>query len=234
MDEGRFIRCRNCGAIHHVTSFDRSPVFNFIGGDVQEIAANDWRDFMTRHTGHKLEPLSYTGNDYFANGAVFDPMSVAYVEVTNGEETLLLRRSRARIDEPLTYEIVRGQIVQNETTLDVQEAAIRKEMKLHFSWSPAAPLEDCQITLFVELFREVVREIDPRTLRAGEYFYADAQTSYYPIDEVTVDALMARCGGRFLPSELEALRRFVDTHRDASDVMALMKRRNISVAQPTE
>lgn len=234
MDDGRFIRCRNCGAIHHVTRFDRLPIFKFVDGDVEEFAANDWRDFMARHAGHKLEPLSSTGNDYFAKGPVFDPMSVAYVEVTNGEERLLLRRSRASIDEPLTYEIVPGQIVKNKMTLDVQESAIRKEMKLHFSWSPAAPFEDRQITLFVELFREVVREIDPHTLGAGEQCYADTQTIYCPIDEVTVDALMARCNGRFLSSELESLRRFVDTHRDASDVMALVKRCNISVEQRTQ
>jgi hypothetical protein len=234
MDDRRFIRCRNCGAIHHVTPFDRSSVFEFVGGDVQEFSANDWRDFMARHAGHKLEPLSSTGNDYLAKGAVFDPMNVAYVEVTNGEETLLLRRSRTSIDEPLTYEIVQGQIVQKAMTLDVQEGAIRKEMKLHFSWSPAAPLEDRQITLFVDLFRELVRTINPHTLGAGEYSRTDSNTSHCPLDEATVDALMVKCSSGFLPVELASLRRFVDTHRDASDVMTLVKRRNISVEPLTQ
>jgi hypothetical protein len=94
-------------------------------------------------------------------------------------------------------------------------------MKLHFSWSPAAPLEDHQITLFVDLFREVVGKIDPDTLSISEYWCTDGNTSYCALDEVTVNALMAKCSSFFIPVELASLRRFIDTHREASDVMAL-------------
>ncbi len=95
-------------------------------------------------------------------------MSVGYIEVTNGEETLLLRRSRAGIDEPLSYEIVNGRSIEAEPSLDIQEDAIRKEMKLHFSWDPAAPLNDDQISLFISLFHELARSFDPRSLRSTE------------------------------------------------------------------
>ncbi len=46
MDNGRYIWCRKCDAIHRVTSFDRAPLYRFTDGDVQEIVTNDWRDFM--------------------------------------------------------------------------------------------------------------------------------------------------------------------------------------------
>jgi len=52
MDNGKYIRCRNCEAIHHVTAFDRSPIYQFSAGEVHETPANDWRDFMALHTGH--------------------------------------------------------------------------------------------------------------------------------------------------------------------------------------
>lgn len=231
MDNGRYIRCRNCGAIHHVTPFDRYPLYAFAGGEAREFSANDWRDFMARHAGHRLEPLTSTGNDYFPAGSAFDPMSIGYVEVSNGEETLLLRRSRACIEEPLRYEIVNGQIVQNGVTLEVQESAIRIEMKLHYCWAPAAPLEEAKISLFIALFREVVGEIDAHAQRVSEYSCTDNNTSYCPLDSAMVDVLMAKCRGHFPVNELASLRRFVEGHRDGCDVMALVQRRVVMVEQ---
>ncbi|MBZ5599839.1 MAG: hypothetical protein LAN83_16120, partial [Acidobacteriia bacterium] len=50
--------------------------------------------------------LKATCDDYFPSGKAFDPMSEGYIEVSNGAETLLLRRSRSTIEEPFRYEIV--------------------------------------------------------------------------------------------------------------------------------
>jgi hypothetical protein len=229
MDNGKYIWCRNCGAIHHVTSFDRSPLFILTAGELQETLADDWRDFMAQHAGHRLEPLSATGNDYFPDGSAIDPMSVAYIEASNGNETLLLCRSRRSIEEPVRYEIVKGQWVETGLSLEVQESEIRKEMKLHFSWAPAAPLEDEKIDLFLALVREVVRELEPHSLSTTEYSYTDDNISYAQLSSSLVDKLMAKCSGHFLPTELVALRRFIDSHREGCDVMALIKRRSISV-----
>jgi hypothetical protein len=123
MDNDRYIWCRTCGAIHHATPFDRAPIYAFTGGEVQEIPANEGRDFMRRHAGHRLEPMRETGNDHYANGLAFDPMSVRYIEVSNGKDILLLRRSRSSIEEPLGYEIVNGQLIQTGVTLEVQDRA---------------------------------------------------------------------------------------------------------------
>ena len=103
MDNGRYIWCRNCGAIHHVTAFDRYPIYALAGGEAQVLPANDWRDFMARHAGHRLEAMTATGNDYLPSGSAFDPMGIAYLEVSNGAETLLLRRNRKRIDDAINY-----------------------------------------------------------------------------------------------------------------------------------
>ena len=132
-----------------MTAFDRYPIYALEGGEAQALPANDWRDFMARHAGHRLEAMTATGNDYLPSGSAFDPMAIAYLEVSNGAETLLLRRNRKRIDEALNYEIVNGRLVQTEMSLEVQEEAIRKEMKLHFCWAHAAPLEDEKINYFV-------------------------------------------------------------------------------------
>jgi hypothetical protein len=228
MDDGKYIWCRNCGATHHVSGFDRYPTYQVVSGEVHETAADDWRDFMSKHAGHRLEPLTATGRDYFPGGPG-DPMTAAYIEASNGNETLLLCRSRRSIEEPVRYEIVKGQRVETRLSLEVQENEIRKEMKLHFSWAPAAPLDDEKIDLFLALVREVVRELDPHSLSTTEYSYTDDNISYAQLSSSLVDTLMAKCSGHFLPTELVALRRFIDSHREGCDVMALIKRRSISV-----
>lgn len=229
MDDPRYLWCRNCGAIHHISAFEREPIYAFAGGEVEEIAVNDWRAFMNRHAGHRLEPLKATGDDYFPSGKAFDPMSVRYIEVSNGTDTLLLRRSRSTIEEPCRYEIVCGRLVQTGVTLEIQEEAIRKEMKLHFCWAPAKPLSDEQIARFVDLFREVVGGIDPHTLCSGGYSDTDDNVAYCQPNAAIIDALLDRCGHHFLPPELTALHRFVESHRDSDDVMALVRRRAVSI-----
>jgi hypothetical protein len=231
MVNGKFIWCRNCGDIHHVSAFDRAPIFEFSVGEVAEVPANDWRNFMARHASHKLEPLVATGNDYWSHGSAADPMSVVYVEATNGKETLVLRRSRRSIEEPVHYEIVEGRLVETGLRLEVQEREIRKEMKLHHSWSPAAPPGDDKIDLFVALFREVVEGLDPQRVRTSEYSYTDENVSYGHLDPAAVAALLAKCGSYFSPLELESIRRFVEAHRDGCDVMALIKRRLVTIDQ---
>jgi hypothetical protein len=233
MGKGKYIWCRNCVAIHHVSSFDRFPFYQIASGDIHEIPANDWRDFMARHAGHRLEPLTATGKDYFPGGPA-DPMGAVYIEASNGSETPILRRSRRNIDEPVRYEIVRGRLIESGFGLEIQEKEIRKEMQLHFSWAPAAPLEDVKINLFVTLFREIVSELDPKNVRTEEFSYSDDNISYGQLDSSTVDALMTRCAGHFLPVELASIRRFVETHREAGDVMALIKRRAVSVEHHAE
>lgn len=234
MDNGKYIRCRNCEAIHHVTAFDRSPIYQYSAGQVHEIPANDWRDFMALHAGHKLEPLTVTGNHYFAAGSAVDPMNAAYLEVTNGIETVLLHRTRRSIEEPVHYAVVNGRLIESGVRLEVQDDEIRKEMKLHFSWAPGKPLEDVKLDLFIALLREVVGALDPKSVRTSEYSYEDDTISYCQPDSSVIDDLMAKCSQHFLPSELEVLRRFVDTHRDGRDVMALIKRRSVRIEPRAE
>lgn len=231
MDKARYIWCRNCGAIHHVSPFDRSPMYHVGGGEVQEIPVDDWRSFMDRHAGHRLEPLEATGNTFFPRGSAYDPMNVGYVQVTNGKEIVLLRRSRPSIEQPLVYEIVDGSSLQTEMRLEIQSDAIRKEMQRHFSWAPSMPLTDDQINLFLTMFGEVIQSLDPETLSTDEYSDGDDQTSYCKLPLSVIDELIEKCDGYYSPIELAALRQFAEGHRDASDVMALIKRSTITFSR---
>ncbi len=233
MDNSRYIWCRKCGAIHHVSDFDRFPVYP--GADDEDaLLADDWRDFMARHAGHRLEPMRATGKDHFPSGSRCDPMAPAYLEVSNGAETLLLRRSRKSIEAPLDYEIVKGELVENGASLEIQEQAIRKEMKLHFRWSPAAPLSEGEIGRFVALFRRLVSRLDPAGVSAGARSDRDEAVSYCRLDAASVEKLIALCEEQFPPGEASALRRFIESHNDADDVLALIKRRAVAVQPPAQ
>jgi len=231
MDDGRFIWCRNCGAIHHVSAFDRSPVYRIAAGEVQEEQVDDWRDFMDRHAGHRLEPLRSTGNVVCPRGSACDPMNIAYLHVTDGKQTVLLRRSRSSIDKPFAYEIADGSLLQTDMRLEIQANAIRKEMQLHFSWAPEMVLSDEQISFFIACFGQVVQTVDPETLCANEFSHSDDQTSYCKLPQPVIDQLLMKCCGYYSANQLAALRQFAEEHRDGGDVMALIKRSTIVFVQ---
>jgi hypothetical protein len=230
MGREKFILCRTCDVIHHVTPFDKAPAYSVLGGEIQENPVNDWRDFVTAHAGHMLEPLKGTGEKYFPDGSIADPMGVGYIEVTNGAARMLVRRTRTSIDEPVRFERLTGCLADNGATLEIQENEIKNEMKYHFSWAPLS-FDDPKIARFVQLFKELVNDIDPRSVRVTEYSYTNDNISYGLLEDFAVEALLAKCAAHFIPAEIEFIRRFVETHRGSSDVMALLMRRRVTVSQ---
>jgi hypothetical protein len=229
MDEGKFIRCHHCDAIHHVTPFDKAPVYALVSGQVETSSADDWRAFMEGHAHHKLEPLRATGEKYFGTRNPMDPMGVGYLEVTNGQEKFLLRRSRKSIAEPLAYELVKGKTVGPDATVEVQETEIKKEIKYHFNWTPALPPSDDKIDLFIALLKCLVKEIDPNTIQVTEYSYTGESVAYGRLNQDVIDALMRKCAAYFLAAEQEAICRFIHSHREGCDVMTLRVRQHFSV-----
>jgi hypothetical protein len=227
----KFIRCRKCDTVHHVTGFDKAPQYTLSACGANETAVNDWDDFMTRHAGHRLEALEATGQSFFPDGMSSDPMAIGYIEATDGKESVLLRRVRSSIKDPLRYELVPGRLVYRGSTLDIQENPLRKEMKLHFSWMPAEPLSDEKIDLFVKLYRQVVSGLDARTVCGREFSVTDDTIAYGPLDLPARRALLEKCRDYFTTDELAALSRFIDTHSDADDVLALVVRRAMAVDQ---
>ena len=156
-------------------------------------------------------------------------MSVAYFEVTNGQDRYVVRRARKSIQEPMGYELIRGRLADTGVTVEVQEREIKKEIKKHFSWAPATCPDDERIDLFVGLVKEFAKALDPQRIQISEYSYTDDSISYGTFDSTVLDALTERCAVYFLPDELASLRRFVDTHRGGSDVMTLVLRRRLTI-----
>jgi hypothetical protein len=233
MGNEKFIRCCVCDAIHHVSPFDKAPVYACLGNQLGERATDDWRAFMKRHAGHRLEPLKASSEKFFPYASPLDPMSVAYMELTNGRDRYLVRRARSSIQEPMSYELISGRLVEAGLSIEVQENEIKKEMKNHFSWAPATCPKDDKIDVFVGLIKEVIQTLQPQRIEISEDSYLDDAVSYGILDDATLDLLMDKCAVCFLPDELASLRRFVETHRSGCDVMTLVMRRRLTIEPPT-
>ena len=232
MGSEKFIRCCVCDAIHHVSPFDKAPAYKLVGIELKEQATDDWRLFMEQHAGHRLEPLKASGGQFFPRGAPMDPMSVAYIEVTNGRESYLLRRARKSIQESMIYELVQDRLTDAGLTVEIQENEIKKEMKNHFSWAPASCPDEPKIALFVSLFKEVVKMLDPYRIQVSQDSHTDGSFSYGTLGSAALDILVDRCAVCFSPDELTSIRRFAETHRNGCGVMALVLRRQVNIEQP--
>jgi len=231
MGNEKFIRCCRCDVVHHVSPFDKAPTYSRVGNELEEQANDDSRLFMKQHAGHRLEPLRATGERFFPRGSPLDPMAVGYIEVTNGQDRHLLRRGRQSVRDPLSYELMRGRLVDAGLTVEVQENEIKKEMKKHFSWAPGSYPDEYQIDRFIGLVKEVVERLDPCRIQVCEYSHTDDAVSYGVLDNAAVELLAEKCSRCFSPVESASIRRFVETHRGEGGVMALVLRRQLSIEQ---
>jgi hypothetical protein len=222
MVSDRFIWCRNCDAVHHVTSCDRAPRYVYVEGEVEEIPGDDWRAFMKQHEGHRLEPLKASGEKQFCQSSMSDPMGVAYIEVTNGRDHLLLRQSRANIAKPLSFEVTRGRLVDQGLTVCIQDSEIKREMRYHFKWY-ADDFDDQKIDL--------ATVIEPGTIEVAGFSSKDDNVTFGLLPADVIELLMAKCSPYFEPRELDDIRRFIDSHREPYDVLALVMRRQLKIEQ---
>jgi len=231
MDNRKFILCRNCSALHHVTVFDKAPNYFVVAGAARENPADDWRVFMNRHAGHGLEALKALGELYFPAGSAADPMAVGYLKVTNGHREYLLRRSRPAIGEPLRFECIEARFGEPVVAVEIQERELRKELKLRFRWDSGQALSAAQIDLFIALWRDAAGQVDARGVTATEPSYVNHNISYAAPEAPTKDRLLKQCARHFTPGEMAALRRFVEAHSGGSDVMTLLLRRQVPIEE---
>lgn len=229
MIERKYIWCRDCNRLHHVTRFDGAPAYLMEGGEERELARDDGRAFLQRHAGHRLEPLTEIGEKCFPAGRAGDPMRVGYVEATNGRESFVIRSFRTTIAEPLQFELIRGRLKPYRVAVAIQEAGLRREMKQRLRSVVSERAADEKTDLFIELLNDLVGDLNPDAIKVVGYDYADASLEYGQLEPPLVDALMRKCSAHFSAAELDAVRGFIDAHREPDDVLALVVKRDYAI-----
>jgi hypothetical protein len=126
MFSDRFLYCRDCNEVHHVSPFDTAPIYVLEDRVVRQIPVDDLQSFRERHFGHNFEELTSVPETDVQLGQLVDPMKTGYVEVTNGKDLFVLRSFRRNIADPLSYELLPRQLAFHEITHDHQEEEIAK------------------------------------------------------------------------------------------------------------
>ncbi len=209
--------------------FDKVPEYIVDQREEIEVPMDDWGVFMKRHAGHKLQALRSIGERYFPNGESLDPMIVEYIEVTNGKDWYVVRSSRERVEDSLSFEIVPGRLKYTGVSVKFRENEIRKEMKNHFAYKTSRGLDEEGIELFLKLFKEVVKEINPNEIDVREY--ADGSLAVSELIHRFLDALSLKCTPHFPPAVLNDIRRFCEAQTGSDGVMSLQIKHQYRIEQ---
>ncbi|HWP57279.1 MAG TPA: hypothetical protein VNL14_05290 [Candidatus Acidoferrales bacterium] len=224
----KFVWCRACREVHHVNAYDKFPSYD--GEPRQETARDDWRAFTRRHDGHRLEALD-SGEPASWQGGTADPMRERWIEVTNGTERFVIRAFRKSVADPLCFDIVAGRLTVENTALEVQSDAIRKELKKHFPWTVRPP-GDKKIELFIQLFEKLVSALAPQTLLVAHDDYREPGVGYAPLTDRIAGDLLRACARYFSVEELNDLERFLRAESRSDGVLALRVRRKYRIENP--
>lgn len=229
MVQDKFIWCRNCNEIHHMSLFDKAPEYSVDQGEEIEVPMDDWGMFMKRHAGHNLQALRSVGERYRPGGKAMDPMKVEYIEVTDAKDWYVVRSFRDSVEDPLSFVIVPGRLKSTGVSVQIRENEIRKEMKHHFAYEASRGLDKEGIELFIKLFKEVVKDLKPNEIEVCEY--ANGSVAVGELNTRLLDGLTGKCAPHFPPAELNDIRRFCEAQTGSDGVLALQIKHQYRIEQ---
>jgi len=94
--------------VEKLTEYDSCPVYlvkdeNF---EVMEIARDDRKEFLERHSGHKIGYLEKLDEEVNADNCFFDSKRESIFKATDGKLTYLIRAWRKSAADKMIYELV--------------------------------------------------------------------------------------------------------------------------------
>jgi len=143
--------CKPCHEVYQMTPYDTVPLYQVRGDQLEESPAQERDTFLRKHWGHPLTTLKRKKDRLYSDRPVWDPFRIAYEEVTDGQETFLLKSWRAAIAESRHYALLRG-------SLDITTTVFLPEELLHGS------LIDC-FPSFTPLIPGIVKALQKRVAR---------------------------------------------------------------------
>ena len=105
--------CPRCWEVRSLSANDSAPSYVLDGEEWEETGeepGQDSRAFLRNHYHHSLRVLEKKPSRFYTDRPVWDPFRIAYEEVTNGDETFLLKSWRTTLDEPRHYGLLHGSL----------------------------------------------------------------------------------------------------------------------------
>ncbi len=214
------------------SSFDKCPEYD-LGPDhypepLESTKRDDFKDFSSHHEGHQLEDLRIVEDSYVSEKAYSEPVKTSFLKATNGKEKFVIKKSRARIDEPWKYELVSGDYGLKCISLRIQSEELQKQLRREFT----PPLSQDKIDAFLKLAEVVVKGAAVQDLERVPEESAHPLEVYYKIDDVRIAYLLRNCRHIFQGQEYSAIEDFVHRHKE-DGVLLLKATYKIQISQKT-
>lgn len=217
----QLIHCINCHAIYLRTPFDQTPEYGWEPlsslREPQGIEKDDFQDFLKNHRGHQLEDLRIIEDSFVSEKPYTEPVKISYFKATNGRENFVVKRVRERIDQPLEYQLIRGDYSLKCMDLQVQLEAVRKQLEREMK----PPLTQTQIDAFLQLVQHVGKKLDVNTLERVPEESPYPLEIYYKMDDFSLTYLLRNCRNFFKGKAYAEIEEFVHRHKD--DGVLLLK-----------
>ena len=218
----QIIRCTSCNEVCMKTPYDQWPEYETSRDGslttVRETQRDDYRDFLATHRGHRLEGLRIVEDSYVSEQSYTEPVKESYFKATNGRETFVIKRFRTQIQEPLQYQLVKGDFELRCKSVDIQSEAIQKQLQKEWTSKPISPTK---VTTFLRLLRYIAETTDIRQLERVPEESALPLEVFYRIDDVSLGFLLRNCHNIFKGKEYSEIEAFIHRHRE--DGVLLLK-----------
>lgn len=211
----QLIRCTACNKIFMKTRFDQWPEYEPISGGSSDLLPgrekDDLQDFLKDHRNHPIENLQIIEDSLVSEKPYSEPTKTSYFKATNGKERFVIRKSRERIEDPLTYELLPGDYSLKLLRLEIQAEAIMKQLEREWSHSSfSRPKGDA----FIRLCCKVLETVDIENLERIPEDSPHPLETYYKMDEVSLAYLLRNCRNIFKGPEYQEIEAFIHRHKE--------------------
>jgi hypothetical protein len=217
----QLIHCINCHEIYLRTPFDQTPEYEWEPSnslrESQGIEKDDFQDFLRNHRGHQLEDLKIIEDSFVSEKPYSEPVKVSYFKATNGRENFVVKRFRERIDQPLKYQLIRGDYSLKCIDLQIQSETIRKQLEREMKPS----LTKTQIDTFLQFYHHVGKKLDVNSLERVPEESPTPLEIYYKMDDFGLMYLLRNCRNFFKGKAYAEIEGFIHRHKD--DGVLLLK-----------
>lgn len=203
------------------TPFDQVPEYEF-GSDgslepFRMVKRDDFQEFLIHHHGHRLENLKIIEDSFVSEKAYSEPVKISFFKATNGKERFVVKKSRERIDEPLTYRLVPGDYNLKCMTVKLQSEEIVKQLEREVN----PPFSQDKIDSFLKLYRDVTEDIDVADLERIPQESDRPLEIFYKMNDVHLMYLLRNCHRIFKAREYSSIEEFIQREKD--DGVLLLK-----------
>ncbi len=176
------------------------------------------RRFLTRHGQHGVEGFVQTDRAPASDLPYWDPLATLYFEASNGRLTLLVRRSRASIDQPARWELVGPGRIRCELQIVPDTDALLQALDREFF--PLA-LHPHRFRQFARALESAARGVDPDTLHTLYELAEVPNTSVALLPATALRTLVEDCRRIFPPEEFPRVRSFLLRNWRADGLLTL-------------